>query len=80
MSLSEAKSEIRALLDRRGPHKTICPSEAARKLADGDEDWRDKMDVVHQAVDALNAEGEIAISRKGESLDQRRGAYRIARR
>jgi hypothetical protein len=35
---------------------------------------------VHEAVDILAARGDIALSWKGKPLDQRRGAYRIARR
>lgn len=67
-------------LDRRGAGKTICPSEAARLCAGLDGDWRARMDGVHMATDALLTSGEIKLSWKGEELDQRRGAYRIARR
>jgi hypothetical protein len=71
---------ILGLLDERGAGKTICPSEAARLVAGLGEDWRQKMHEVHEAVDALLKTGRIRISWRGEDLDQRRGAYRIARR
>jgi len=77
---SRAADAILALLGRRGTDKTICPSEAARVLASGSSEWRSYMDEVHTAVDQLNASGDIRLSWKGEPLDQRRGAYRIARR
>lgn len=79
MTLQAAMAAILALLEERGPGKTICPSEAARRLAKHDE-WRAHMESVHAAADALAARGEIALSWKGEPLDQRRGAYRFARR
>ncbi|MEO0643020.1 MAG: DUF3253 domain-containing protein [Pseudomonadota bacterium] len=75
-----AARAILIIAERRGPGKTICPSEAARALAGPQEDWRSYMNSVHAAVDALNASGKIRLSWKGEKLDQRRGAYRIARR
>lgn len=76
----EVQAAIAELLARRGEGKTICPSEAARLLAGEGGDWRAKMAQVHHAVDTLLDAGEVRISRKGEKLDRRRGAYRIARR
>lgn len=78
--MTDAQTAIRELLEQRGNGKTICPSEAARVMAGSDEDWRDLMPRVHEAVDALLGEGEIALSWKGEMLGERRGPYRIARR
>lgn len=74
------REAIETLLDRGGKAKTICPSEAARLLAGGDEDWRARMPSVHDAVDMLLAEDRIALSWKGEPKEKRRGPYRIARR
>ena len=71
---------IRSLLVRRGPGKTICPSEAARLMAGPHGDWRLEMENVHAATDALLRAGEIRLSWKGEERNQRRGPYRIARR
>lgn len=78
--MSEASKAIDELLEKRGPGKTICPSEAAKRLAGPDGDWRENMGRVHQAVDELVEAGTITLSWKGERKEQRRGAYRIARR
>ena len=78
--MTDAQTAIRELLEQRGNGKTICPSEAARVLAGSGGDWRDLMPRVHEAVDALLGEGEIALSWKGEMLGERQGPYRIARR
>lgn len=71
---------ILGLLDERAPGATICPSEAARRLAGRTGDWRAEMDAVHAAADALLAAGAIALSWKGTPMQERRGPYRIARR
>jgi hypothetical protein len=71
---------ILSLLAERAASATICPSEAARRLAGPHGDWRAKMDAVHAAADALLAEGRIALSWKGAGMQKRRGPYRIARR
>lgn len=78
--MQDAQAAILDLLQCRGPGKTICPSEAARALADADGDWRAHMESVHTCVDALLEEGAITISWKGKQLGQRSGAYRIAHR
>lgn len=77
---AEARAAIVELLARRGAGKTICPSEAARLMAGVDGEWRDQMGAVHDAVDTLLEARVITVSWKGEVLDRRRGAYRIARR
>lgn len=77
---ADAQAAIARLLDRRGAGKSICPSEAARLLAGDGGDWRAQMAQIHDAVDALLDAGEVRLSWKGEWLDRRRGAYRIARR
>ncbi|MEO0463291.1 MAG: DUF3253 domain-containing protein [Pseudomonadota bacterium] len=72
---------ITQLLATRGEGKSICPSEAAKLMAArSGSQWRDHMEDVHEATDALLKAGEISLSWKEEALDQRRGAYRIARR
>ncbi len=72
-----AEDAILDLLERRGPEKTICPSDAARLLSSGDEDWRERMDDDHQAVDMLLVAGRITLSWLGKSVDRRRGPYRV---
>lgn len=75
-----AEAAILALLAERAQGATICPSEAARRLAGAGRDWRAEMAQVHAAADALAAAGRIALSWKGRPMKQRRGPYRIARR
>lgn len=75
--MSEAADRIEALLRRRGPGKTICPSEIARLLAGEQGDWRGQMGQVHAAVDALAARGGVALSWKGQPMRERDGPYRI---
>lgn len=76
--MTVARDAVLALLARRAPGATICPSEVARALADGD-DWRGAMPAVHDAVDTLLAEGRVALSWKGRPLATRAGPYRIRR-
>ncbi|UUL81308.1 DUF3253 domain-containing protein [Sphingomonas qomolangmaensis] len=79
---SASRAATLALLARRAPGATICPSEVARALAaaTGDAaDWRGAMPAVHAAVDRLVAEGAVRLSWKGEALASRRGPYRIGR-
>lgn len=71
---------ILTLLAERAPGATICPSEAARRLAGREGDWRAAMEAVHAATDALVDAGAITLSWKGETNEKRRGPYRIARR
>lgn len=71
---------ILSLLAERAAGATICPSEAARRIAGPRGDWRAEMEAVHAATDALLAENAIALSWKGEAKQKRRGPYRIARR
>ena len=78
--MSQGEAAILALLGERAAGGTICPSEAARRLAGPDGDWRAQMAAVHQAVDALLAQGAIALSWQGSPKHERRGPYRIARR
>jgi hypothetical protein len=71
---------IAALLERRGPGRTICPSEAARALG-GDEDFRHHMDPVRAAARAMVARGELEVTQRGEvvDLDTARGPIRLRR-
>lgn len=71
---------ILTLLAERAADATLCPSEAARRLAGPDGDWRAHLDAVHAAADALAETGTIALSWKGAPMQKRRGPYRIARR
>ena len=81
MALSPADIEvaIAALLARRAPGRTICPSEAARALdADG---WRARMDAVRAVAFAMADRGELEVTQRGELVDGRtaRGPIRLRR-
>lgn len=71
------RDAILALVHRRGPGKTICPSEAARALAP--DDWRALMKPLRGEAVALALAGDVAILRKGRPVDPLdfKGAFRI---
>ncbi len=67
---------IEGLLANRAAGRTICPSEAARALA---EDWRPLMNDVREVAYAMADRGELEVTQKGEVVDGRtaRGAIRL---
>ncbi|OIK25470.1 DUF3253 domain-containing protein [Streptomyces malaysiense] len=70
------------LLDRRGPTATICPSDAARAVYDGDDDgWRALMEPARRAARRLVVAGEVEITQSGHPVDPAtaRGPVRIRR-
>jgi hypothetical protein len=82
---NDARAATMALLSRRSPGATICPSEVAKALVArtggefGSRNWRGAMRVVHAAVDLLVAERLVRLTWKGRLLTMRSGPYRIAR-
>lgn len=73
---------ILELLDGRAPDATICPSDAARAVYDGDDDgWRALMEPVRQAARRLVAAGEVEITQGGRPVDpdEARGPIRMRR-
>lgn len=62
----QIETEILAQTEARGPGKSICPSDVARKLAD---EWRPLMHSVRQASVRLAEAGRIEILRKGKPID-----------
>ncbi|KUI44261.1 S-adenosylmethionine tRNA ribosyltransferase [Mycobacterium sp. IS-1590] len=79
---TDARQRLRETILRlsreRGPHKTICPSDAARAV--GGDAWRDLMDDAREAARALARDGDVEITQKGEVLDPKgewRGPIRI---
>ena len=77
----QARAAILDLLAQRDEGKTICPSEAARKLG-GDDGFRELMPLVREAARTLVADGEIDVTQKGEvvDLDAARGPIRLRKR
>jgi len=72
------EAAILALVEKRGPEKSICPSEAARAVFP--EDWSKRMRQVRSAAVHLARQGEISILRKGRVVDPDdfRGVYRLS--
>lgn len=68
-----------ALLARRRPEATICPSDVARRL--GGQDWRDLMEPAREAARRLVAAGLVEITQGGEVVDPStvKGPIRIRR-
>jgi hypothetical protein len=65
------------LLRRRGPGKTICPSEVARALFP--DRWRDEMPRIRDVARGLARAGAIVVTQAGQEvdLDDARGAIRL---
>ena len=75
---------ILALLVERSGGATICPSEAARAVADpasGEEGWRALMGPAREAAARLVAAGEVEVTQRGALVDPLtvRGPVRIRR-
>lgn len=73
---ARVRAAILDLLAARGPGKTICPSDAARMLA---EDWRPLMDLVRAEAAVMVAEGLIEVTQKGQVVapEVARGPIRL---
>ncbi|MDT0274640.1 DUF3253 domain-containing protein [Blastococcus goldschmidtiae] len=71
---------ITELLELRGAGTTICPSEAARRVAP--ELWRDLTPAARDAAGRLAAAGQVEVTQGGEVVDvaSARGPVRIRRR
>ena len=76
-SPTEMRSVLLDLVRRRGPEKTVCPSEAARALAP--DDWRDLMEGVRQEAYRMADDGLVDITQQGRVVDGRtaRGPIRV---
>ena len=77
----ELEQAIRALLAERAPSASICPSDAARRVA-GDDDFRELMEPARAAARRLVARGEIEITQRGVPVDSStaKGPIRLRRR
>lgn len=73
------EAAIEALLDARGAGKTICPSEAARRVAP--DDWRPLMERARRAARRLVTQGRLEITQGGRVVDPStaRGPIRLRR-
>jgi hypothetical protein len=61
----------------RGPGKSFCPSEAARRLA---ADWRPLMDDVRRVAARMVADGRLRATQEGHEVDpaRARGPIRLS--
>lgn len=63
----ELEEALLNLLQKRGPAKTICPSELARQHYG--EEWRSKMEPIRMAARRLVAKGNAEILQKNQVVD-----------
>ena len=80
MTRTDAEAAIAALLDAREAGRSICPSEAARRLG-GDDGFRPLMPLVREAAAAMATRGELQVTQKGVVVDvgTARGPVRLRR-
>ena len=60
------EAAVLALARKRGPNKTICPSDAARAV--GGETWRDDIDLARDVVRELAGAGAVEVLQRGEPV------------
>ncbi|MFE2052961.1 DUF3253 domain-containing protein [Streptomyces sp. NPDC059459] len=73
---------IRDLLEQRAATASICPSDAARRVHEGDDDgWRALMEPARRAAWRLVAAGEVEVTQAGRPVEETeaRGPVRIRR-
>jgi hypothetical protein len=70
------------LLDARADGATICPSEVARALITGGDDWRGAMPQVRAVARQLASAQRLEVTRRGVEVDatSRGGPIRLGRR
>jgi ribosomal protein S12 methylthiotransferase accessory factor YcaO len=61
------ENAITELLDGRAPGKTICPSEAARRV--DPQDWRPLMESARRVAARLVEAGEVEMTQQGQVVD-----------
>jgi hypothetical protein len=63
----DLEAAITDLLDARGAGKTICPSEAARRV--DPQDWRPLMEPARRLAAKLVEAGEVEMTQHGQVVD-----------
>ena len=58
---------IMCLVEKRGPSKTICPSEVARALRP--ENWREAMPAIRDVAAQLVDRGKIVATQRGREIE-----------
>ena len=77
----EIEARILALVQERGPGRTIAPDDVARVLSGSRPDqWAPLMQPIRRVAVRLMKEGRIVILRRGRPVDPDdfKGTYRIA--
>ena len=64
---ADIRNCILSLAKKRGPDKSLCPSEVAEDLQP--EDWRPLMTDVRRVTAALVAEGAVVVTQFGNPVD-----------
>ena len=79
---SDLEAAILELLAGRAGGASICPSEAARAVAEGEDTWKELMEPARRAARRLVAAGEVEITQKGRVVDPStaKGPIRVRRR
>ncbi|MER8010840.1 DUF3253 domain-containing protein [Streptomyces sp. NPDC094149] len=78
----QLETAITSLLERRSDTASICPSDVAREVYQGDDEgWRGLMEPVRQAAWHLVAAGKVEVTQGGRPVAQHeaRGPIRIRR-
>jgi len=65
--LKDISTTILSVATQRGPEKSTCPSEIARKLFP--DDWRNHMKNVRNVAIDLHNQGKVMITQKGIAID-----------
>ena len=65
--LKDISTTILSVATQRGPEKSTCPSEIARKLFP--DDWRNHMKNVRDVAIDLHNQGKVMITQKGIAID-----------
>ncbi|WP_427164338.1 DUF3253 domain-containing protein [Streptomyces sp. C1-1] len=76
------ETAIRRLLERRADTASVCPSDVAREVYEGDDQgWRELLEPVRQAAWHLVAVGEVAVPQGGRPVteSEAHGPIRIRR-
>ena len=78
----DIERELLEMLQERGAGKTICPSEAARRMAElagTPERWRTWMNRIRATAILMESRGTIVVYQRGQRVDPAtaRGAIRL---
>ncbi|OWK71371.1 DUF3253 domain-containing protein [Pedobacter sp. AJM] len=64
---TDISATILLMAEQRGPEKSTCPSEIARRLYP--DDWRKHMKNIREVAIGLHQQGKIMITQKGMPVD-----------